>query len=163
VDVLAVATVQPRGVKKAAPKLSYVAFVVTANAIQAVDLGEADRIDDAVGRWRVAAGVSPSARGLSDGTARYTAVLGFGAAVVPHAPFLLDSLLPAEIAPKVADRTLLVGGVDYAAQLASPGEERSLVPVAVGDRLRWGALPGAKAETAGIALRAETKKLDAKT
>jgi CHAT domain-containing protein/tetratricopeptide (TPR) repeat protein len=91
----------------------------------------------------------------------------YALAVIPHAPFLLDKLWPAD-APtaRKPGAILTVGGVGYTdtptRPAAKPDERlalRSGPALKEGQRLEWKALPAAAAEAKGVASMAGRRKL----
>jgi CHAT domain-containing protein len=87
----------------------------------------------------------------------------YAVAVVPHGPFLLDRLRPPEPLKNRPSGVLAVGGVDYDADPAKPGQ----VAVPRGDpilkpeqKLKWLDLPGAAAETKGVTATAAKKNFN---
>ncbi len=86
----------------------------------------------------------------------------FAVAMIPHAPFLLDKLLPAEKRKNPPAGTLVVGGVRYDAELPALAGPKPADPlVKPGAKLGWGFLPNTVGEADGVAATAIRKKLTA--
>jgi CHAT domain-containing protein/tetratricopeptide (TPR) repeat protein len=87
----------------------------------------------------------------------------FAIAVIPHAPFLLDQLWPKDKRNNSPTGTLVVGGVNYDADLAS-SESNTAVKISnplvkPEDKLGWSSLTGTAGEAIGVAKIAQRKKL----
>jgi CHAT domain-containing protein/Tfp pilus assembly protein PilF len=92
----------------------------------------------------------------------------FAIAVVPHAPFLLDQLWPADPAPKPPADVLAVGGVGFdsdppaglwAAIARVTPTDRGEPALDRGKPLKWQALAGTQAEANGLSSLAQKSKL----
>ncbi|WP_439623637.1 tetratricopeptide repeat protein [Gemmata sp.] len=90
----------------------------------------------------------------------------YAVAAVPHAPFLLDMLWPADPRDGAPAGLLAVGGVAFATGAPSPGS--GAVAPRGGDplvdtrkKLTWPDLPGAKVEAEQVAKRARDRRLAA--
>jgi CHAT domain-containing protein/tetratricopeptide (TPR) repeat protein len=92
----------------------------------------------------------------------------FAVAVIPHAPFLLDQLWPQDPVKNSLEGVLVVGGVNYDAELTPPapnpgaGALRGEPLVKPGAKLGWAALGNTVGEANGVVGAAEHKKLAAK-
>ena len=88
----------------------------------------------------------------------------FAVATIPHTPYLLDKFWPQDPVKNPPTGALVVGGVKYDAELASPAPnpaashsgEPLLKP---GAKLGWSFLPGTAAEATGVFGAATAKKL----
>jgi CHAT domain-containing protein/tetratricopeptide (TPR) repeat protein len=91
----------------------------------------------------------------------------FAVAMIPHAPFLLDKLWPQDPITNPPTNALVVGGVKYDAELASPTPAPNAIAsrgdplVKPGQKLGWVFLSNTTAEANGIVAAAERKKLAA--
>lgn len=90
----------------------------------------------------------------------------FAIAAIPHAPFLLDSLWPADKRENPPVGLLAVGGVAFQDEPQSPtsgalaSRTRGDLPIDPKKKLIWPDLPGAKAEVEQVAKRASSRMLD---
>jgi CHAT domain-containing protein len=90
----------------------------------------------------------------------------YAVAVVPHAAFLLDKLWPQDAPAKPPTEALVVGGVAYDAEPASPAQvalNRGDPLLKPGQKAAWPALAATAAEAKGVAGLAAKKKLDPRT
>jgi CHAT domain-containing protein/tetratricopeptide (TPR) repeat protein len=85
----------------------------------------------------------------------------FALATIPHAPFLLDKLLPQDPLKNPPAGALVVGAVRYDAEPApvDVGASRGEPLVKPGAKLSWGLLPNTAGEANGVAETAARKKL----
>jgi CHAT domain-containing protein/tetratricopeptide (TPR) repeat protein len=83
----------------------------------------------------------------------------YAIAVIPHAPFLLDTLWPPEPLPKRPDGVLVIGGVTYDTEPPPLVAHRGAPLIKPEQKLAWASLPGAAAEAKGVSAAAAKKKL----
>lgn len=182
--------------------LRYLAFVMTSNKLDWVELGLADPIDEAIESWREAItsgkdipdAIPAKVRelvwdkvrkqlpatakvvylspdwvlsripwGALPGDKPGTIVLEeFAVAVIPYAPFLLDQFWPQDALKNPPSQVLVIGGVDYQAELPVADKSAMPDPPMKSGPAHWSALLGAAGEASGVARAAKKKSLIAR-
>ncbi|WP_161967278.1 CHAT domain-containing protein [Fimbriiglobus ruber] len=89
----------------------------------------------------------------------------FAVATIPHAPFLLDKLLPQDPVKNSSTEALVVGAVNYNADVTTPAPKagaNSTPLLKPGSKLGWSALTNTEGEMNGVVKGAVSKQLPVK-